>query len=145
MKSFVKIFMIGLKYLKKKVLEEDHIGMGFLILIFSFIIPYQLMQCNDLENYKEYTVGVICKTYFSGKGTETNLYNFYANGKKYFGSEPRGLTKIIVGDSAIIKYDRNNPDNNAVVGYFEYALDRSKLPDTVFCRRQIDSMRRPLE
>ena len=135
--------MIGLKYLKKKVYDEDHIGMGYFILFISFAFPYQFMRWNDLGNNKEYTVGVISKIYQSK--SKRNIYEFYVNGEKYSGSQGRGFSKIAVGDSAIIKYDRNNPKNNELVGYFEYALDRSKLPDTVFCRRQIDSMRRPLE
>jgi hypothetical protein len=31
-----------------------------------------------------------------------------------------------------------------IVVYFEHALDRSKLPDTVFYRRPMDQMRRPI-
>lgn len=141
----VKVFIIGLKYLKKKVIDEDHIAMGYFILFISFAVPYQFMRWNDLDNYKEYTVGVICKIYIAGKSTESNLYEFYVNGEKYLGTETRGLTKIVVGDSAIIKYDRTNPNNNEIVGYFEYALDRNKLPDTVFYRRQMDRMRKPLK
>lgn len=145
MKSYAEVFIIGLKYLKKKVLEEDHIGMVIFILFTSFALPYQLMQWNDLENYKEYTVGVICEIIWGGKNTEKNLYEFYVNGEKYFGTETRGLTKIVVGDSAFIKYDRNNPHNNEIAVYFEYTLDRSKLPDTVFYRRQMNALRKPLE
>ena len=143
MKSFAKIFMIGLKHIKKWVIDEDHITTAFGVLPMCLLLINHLIQCNDLENNKGYTVGVISKIYQSN--SKRNLYEFYVNGEKYSGSQGRGFSKIAVGDSAIIKYDRTNPKNNELVGYFEYALDRSKLPDTVFCRRQIDSMRRPLE
>lgn len=145
MKSYAEVFIIGLKYLKKKVLEEDRIGMGFFILFMTFTFPYQFMLWNDLENNKEYTIGVIYGTGFKGKGTEVYLCEFYVKGKKYLTFESKGLSKIVVGDSAVVKYDRNNPHNNEIAIYFEYTLDRSKLPDTVFYRRPMSRMRKPLE
>lgn len=145
MKSYAEVFIIGLKYLKKKVLEEDRIGMGFFILFMTFTFPYQFMLWNDLENNAEYTIGVIYGTGSHGKGLKKYLCEFYVNGERHLTFEPIGLSKIVVGDSAIVKYDRNNPSNSEIVLYFEYTLDRSKLPDTVFYRRPMSRMRKPLE
>lgn len=143
--SYAKVFIIGLKYLKKEVFNEERVGMAIYTIIMSFILPYQFIQWNDLENNKEYTIGVIYGTGYKGKGTEVYLCEFYVNGEKYLTTRGKGISKIVVGDTALIEYDRNNPNNNEIVAYFEYTLDRSKLPDTVFYRRLINHMRRPLE
>ena len=145
MKSYAEVFIIGLKYLKKKILDEDRIGMGICIPVVSFLLSSQFIQWNDLDNNAEYTIGVIYGTGSKGKGTEVYLCEFYVNGERYLTFEPIGLSKIVVGDSAIVKYDRNNPHNNEIAVYFEYTLDRSKLPDSVFYRRPMSRMRKPLE
>lgn len=146
MKSYAEVFIIGLKYLRIKMkIDEDSFIIVINISIMAVFIICELIRSNDLDNSAEYTVGVICDIIWGGKNTEKNLYKFYVNGEEYFGTETRGLTKIVVGDSAFIKYDRNNPKNNELAIYFEYTLDRSKLPDTVFYRRQMNALRKPLE
>lgn len=147
MKSYAEVFIIGLKYLKIKMkTDEDSFINVIGISIMAVFIICELIRSNDLDNNAEYTVGVICEIIWGGgKNTEENLYEFYVNGEKYLGTETRGLTKIVVGDSALIKYDRNNPHNNEIAIYFEYTLDRSKLPDSVFYRRPMSRMRKPLE
>lgn len=146
MKSFAEVFMIGLRYLKKKIKEKDRNAMLVVAIPFlSYLLLNQFILWNDLENNKEYTIGVIYGTGFKGKGTEVYLCEFYVKGEKYLTFESKGLSKIVVGDSALIKYDRNNPHNNEIAIYFEYTLDRSKLPDSVFYRRPMSRMRKPLE
>ena len=74
------------------------------------------------------------------------LYEFYVGDSIFRGRAGYGgLSKIVEGDSIFVAYDYTNPGNSEIVGYFEYALDRSKLPDTVFYRRQMNKMRKPLE
>lgn len=111
----------------------------------AVFIICELIRSNDLDNNAEYTVGVIYGTGSQGKGLKTYLCEFYVNGEQYLTFEYIGLSKIVVGDSAVVKYDRNNPHNNEIAIYFEYTLDRSKLPDSVFYRRPMSRMRKPLE
>lgn len=142
--SFYKVFILGLKQIKKWVIDEDYSGTAISIVFFSLTIPYAMIRWNDLNNYGNYTVGIIYDVGYNGKGPERNFYEFWINGNRYIGQESRGVTNIRTGDSVFIEYDRNNPKNNAIVGYFEYTLDRSKLPDTVYYRRQMNSKRKPL-
>lgn len=138
--------MIGLKYLRIKMkIDEDSFLNVIWISIMAVFIICELIRSNDLDNNAEYTIGVIYGTGFKGKGTEVYLCEFYVNGEKHLTTESKGLSKIVVGDSALIKYERNNPSNSEIVLYFEYTLDRSKLPDTVFYRRQMNALRKPLE
>ena len=143
MKSYSKIFNIGLRHIKKWVIDDDHIAGVFCIVFYFLCVSYLLVKCNDRTNNGVITVGVVYKLH-EGRYYE-NWCEFYVEGKRYFSKASRGLSNIMVGDSVYIEYERNNPNNNAIVGYFEYALDRSKLPDTVFYRRPMDQMRRPLE
>ena len=144
MKSFAKIFMIGLKYLKKKVYDEDHICAAGFIMMFSLMIPYEIMRTKSLNNHTAYTVGVIYKIKLDRNPGK--LYEFYVGDSIFRGRAGYGgLSKIVEGDSIFVAYDYTNPGNSEIVGYFEYALDRSKLPDTVFYRRQMNKMRKPLE
>ena len=146
MKSYAEVFMIGLKYLRIKMkIDEDSFLNVIWISIMAVFIICELIRSNDLDNNAEYTIGVIYGTGFKGKGTEVYLCEFYVNGEKHLTTESKGLSKIVVGDSALIKYERNNPSNSEIVLYFEYTLDRSKLPDTVFYRRQMNALRKPLE
>lgn len=146
MKSYAEVFIIGLKYLKIKMeLDVDRFLSVICISIIAVCIICELIRSNDLDNNAEYTLGVIREITWGGKCSEAYLCEFYVNGEKYLTTEGKGLSKIVVGDSALIKYDRNNPYNSEIVIYFEYTLDRSKLPDTVFYRRPMSRMRKPLE
>ncbi len=144
MKSFIKVFIIGLKYLSKKIFEEDHECLALFIICISFWIPYKIVKDKSLYRNAVYTVGVITK--INQGRNDRKIYEFYVNNKKVTGSTGcGGLSKITVGDSLYIVYDSINPNNNYIMGYFEYRLDRSKLPDTVYHRQEIDKMRRPIK
>lgn len=144
MKSFFKVFIIGLKHLNKKIIKEDHINSSAFIIILSFLLPYEIIQENDFNRYTAYTVGIIYKNDMGGKAPG-KYYRFYVDNKIYYGvTGYGGLSKIKEGDSIYVAYDYTNPNNNSIIGYYEYRLDRSKLPDTVFHRQQIDKMRRPI-
>lgn len=143
--SYFKVFVIGLKQIKKWVIDEDHFYLAIYIISFSFAIPYWLIQRNDLNQRTAFAVGIITKIEIAGK-TPHKAYEFYIGNKTYRGRTGiGGLTKIEVGDSVIVAYEYTNPNNEELYCYFEYTLDRSKLPDTVFYRRLIDNFRRPLK
>ena len=145
MVNYVKVFIIGLKYLKKRIFDDDHICAATFIIIFSFLIPYRLIQDKSLEKHTAYAVGIIYKNEMGGK-TSGKYYEFYVGDTVYKSvTGYGGLSKIREGDSIIVAYDYTNPKNNQVVGYFIYTLDRSKLPDTVFHRQLIDRQRRPIK
>ena len=144
MRTYFKVFTIGLHHIKRWIIDEDHICAALFIAIFAFYIPHILIQNNELEKNKAYAVGVIYEIAHGSKSTTFYRYRFCVNGKLFIGREGKGVSKIVIGDSIIIKYDRLNPQNNVLVGYFEYALDHSKLPDTVYYRRQMNNLRRPL-
>ena len=61
MKNYVKVFIIGIKYLKKRIFDDDHICAATFIIIFSFLIPYRLIQDKSLEKHTAYAVGIIYK------------------------------------------------------------------------------------
>ena len=143
MKNYVKVFIIGIKYLKKRIFDDDHICAATFIIIFSFLIPYRLIQDKSLEKHTAYAVGIIYK---NGVDMKNKYYEFYVGDTVYKSvTGYGGLSKIREGDSIIVAYDYTNPKNNQVVGYFIYTLDRSKLPDTVFHRQLIDRQRRPIK
>lgn len=145
MANYVKVFIIGLKYLKKRIFDDDHIYAAVFIIIFPFLIPYRLIQNKSLGKHSVYTVGIIYKNYMGSK-SKREYYEFYVGDTVYKGIAGYGLlSKIREGDSIIVNYDYTNPNNNQVVGYFIYTLDRSKLPDTVFHRQLIDSQRIPIK
>ena len=147
MESYTKIFIIGLKHLKK-LLTDDTNG-NKKILLFCFFFTYlvctiELIHENDLDQRTAYAPGVITK--IEGGKNAHKLYKFYVGNDVYYGQTGYGgLTKIRVSDSVIVAYEYTNPGNNERVCYFEYTLDRSKLPDTVFHRQPIDNQRRPLK
>lgn len=148
MKSYTEVFIIGLKHLKK-LLTDDKNG-NIIVFFCCFIFMYIGYTCeqineNNLNQRTAYAVGVITEMDIGGKNPH-KTYKFNVDNKFYYGTTGYGgLTKIRVGDSVIVEYEYTNPNNNERYCYFEYTLDRSKLPDTVFYRQPIDNQRRPLK
>lgn len=144
MKSYFKVFMIGLKYLKKRIIDDDHLNDAVLILFISLLIPYWVVQDKSLDDHTAYAVGVIY--YREESRTPGNYYKFWVGDNVYTGKAGLGgINNIKVGDSLFVCYDYTNPKNNSLYSYFIYTLDRSKLPDTVFHRQLVDRQRRPLK
>lgn len=144
MKSYFKVFMIGLKYLKKRIIDDDHLNDAVLILFISLLIPYWVVQAKSLDDHTAYAVGVI---YYRDDGRNSgNCYKFWVGDNVYTGKVGLGgFNNMKVGDSLFVCYDYTNPKNNSLYSYFIYTLDRSKLPDTVFHRQLVDNQRRPLK
>jgi hypothetical protein len=102
------------------------------------------MQSKDLKRHTAYAVGIIYKNVIGGKNPK-KCYEFYVGDTVYKGTIGYGgLSRIEEGDSIFVAYDSTNPDNSQILGYYEYTLDRSKLPDTVYHRQLIDKMRKPI-
>lgn len=143
MKIYIKVFAIGLKQIKKWIIDEDRIGIVSVLLVSVFYFTHCMIERNDLENNQEMTVGVI---YAITTGRDGGyLYRYYVNGVEYHGRASRGISKIRIGDSLYVFYDRTDPSNYARGSYFEYVLDTEQLPDTVYYRRRMNRMRRPME
>lgn len=147
MKKYTEIFRMGWKYLCGRFNDDTD---RFLLSIFGVIvyiaIVVTMIDDNDLNRNAAFAVGVITKVNMSGRGGG-KFYKFYVDGVKYTGIAAiggGGSTKIRAGDSIIVEYDRTNPENSAIYIYFQYRLDRSKLPDTVYYRQLIDNQRKPL-
>lgn len=147
MKSYFKVFVLGLKYIRKWIEEEDstHIYAAVLFAFFLFLIPAQFIEENDLNQRTAFALGIITKIKQERRGPRI-IYEFYVGDETYIGTEGiRSLSKIRVGDSVYVAYEYTNPHNNEIECYYEYRLDRSKLPDTVFYRQPIDVQRQPLK
>lgn len=146
MKGYFEVFAIGFRFLKNWLTEENHIdqrlGMFLSIIILFFLVSQCMIEENDLDNYGEWSVGAIYKK--EGGKNAKFLYRFYVDSIEYIGSAPCGVSKICIGDSLYVHYDRTNPSNNAPGRYFEYVLDTEQLPDTVYYRRKMNNQRRPL-
>lgn len=115
------------------------------IIVLSVGYVWNKNKENKLNEYPTFAPGVITEINRSPRfGGE--YYDFFVDNKTYQGKDAWSpWSKIRVGDSIIVKYESQNPKNNELYCYFEYTLDRSKLPDTVFYRQPIDNQRRPLK
>ena len=150
MKGYFEIFVIGLRHLKKCIIDDARddadetrrIGMAGLIAFIPLALLLYLVKKNDLKNYGEWSVGAIYEER-GGKNAHF-LYRFYVDSIEYVGSAASRMSKICIGDSLYVHYDRTNPSNNAPGRYFEYVLDTEQLPDTVYYRRKMNNQRRPL-
>ena len=146
MKSYFKVFIIGLKYIRQWIdkTKETYIYAAIFFAFNYLLISIYLIEKKDLDQRTSYALGVITK--FKYGKNEHAIYEFYVGDKTYIRSEGFSrMSKIRVGDSIIVAYEYTNPHNNEIYCYFEYRLDRSKLPDSVFYRQAIDSQRRPLK
>ena len=145
MKSYYKIFILGLHHIGEWLDKKDQ---NYLILAIGiFIFPcfsYWLIQDKSLDDHTAYAVGVIY--YRVESRTPGNYYKFWVGDNVYTGKAGLGgINNMRVGDSLFVCYDYTNPKNNSLYSYFIYTLDRSKLPDTVFHRQLVDNQRRPLK
>lgn len=144
MKGYFEVFAIGLKQLEKWLLEkQEAFGLAMTIAVIFMGFTYCKMKENDRDNYGEWTVGEVYDIY-SIKASDYYRYQFYVDGVRYTGSTGKGISKICIGDSLYVHYDRTDPSNNVRGDYFEYVLDTEQLPDTVYYRRKMNNQRRPL-
>lgn len=146
MKSYFEFFAIGFRYIKNWYTDEEHdgrIGMAPLIVVLFFYFTHCMIEDNNLQSYGKWTVGAVYDIY-SIKASDYYRYQFYVDGVRYTGDIGKGISKICIGDSLYVHYDRTNPSNNAPGRYFEYVLDTEQLPDTVYYRRKMNNQRRPL-
>lgn len=146
MKNYYKVFIIGLKNIGKWINGEyeNYVYFASSITFMILLTPLSLIKDNDLDQRTAYALGVITKIKH-GKKT-FDIYEFYIGDQTFKGADgSNALSKIRVGDSIIVAYEYTNPHNNEIYCYFEYRLDRSKLPDSVFYLQAIDSQRRPLK
>ena len=140
MKSYIKVFKIGLKNLNN-IFDDKKYGSWFVVILVAlFSAPYLLIRSKSLDDHEAFAVGAV---YDIGKYP---YYKFYVGETAYFGMGNGSVDYIRPGDSLFVRYDSTNPDNNEQWSYFIYTLDRSKLPDTVFHRqlvsgRKLDSIR----
>lgn len=102
-----------------------------------------MIEDNNLQSYGKWTVGAVYAI-SNTKGADSYEYQFYVDGVRYTGSTGKGISKICIGDSLYVHYDRTDPSNNVRGDYFEYVLDTEQLPDTVYYRRKMNNQRRPL-
>lgn len=145
MKKYIEIFSLGWKYICDWYNSDANSFHWTIFGIFIYLgVVVIMIDDNDLSRNAAFAVGVITEIDTS-TGTPGKFYKFYVDEVQYTGRDGLGgLTKIRAGDSIIVVYDRTNPKNSAIYDYFQYRLDRSKLPDTVYYRQLIDEQRKPL-
>lgn len=112
----------------------DRIILILFVLCCCVVFIISKIDSNKIDNDPAYAAGII--THISTGGRYMESYKFYVDGKTYFGSEGRLVeSKIKVGDSAIIRYEANNPDNNEIYCFFIYRTERKGFRDTMVNKR----------
>lgn len=143
MKNYFKFFKVCHQYLN----SDDSPVLINVILITIFLvygITVDFIPTNNLNQRSAYAIGVITERKTPDHRFNSIFYEYYINDTIYKGATTQPYnSKIRIGDSIIVKYEYTNPGNKEIYLIFEYTLDRSKLPDTVFHRQPIDWKRQP--
>ncbi len=105
---------------KQKFIQwyQNQIGWTGTILIALMLgfATWGLLQRMHLSSNPAYTKGVLIATHKGAKGSMYWDFTFYADENEFKSSAPISNCKnCSIGDSVIIKYQLDNPDNNELI------------------------------
>lgn len=93
---------------------------SLLILLFLLFGVWGIFQRESLKGSAVYTKGIVEGTSFGSKGSKYLEYGFKANSENFKGTMPIAFCKKCinccnVGDTVIVRYQKDNPENNDLV------------------------------
>lgn len=109
----------------------------FSVVLLCIVLVINKINSDKIKKNPDFAVGIITNINYGKHWSDG--YKFYVNGKLYFGSDRRPAhSKIQIGDSVIIMYEADNPDNNEIYCYFIYRPDKKDLKDSINHRQFVD-------